>query len=58
MSNILWIEDFESDPIQTTCALFKDEFRHLEYGEDTGLLKRELCQHGVFLELTFMTYLN
>jgi hypothetical protein len=57
MSNILWIEDFESDPTQATEALFKEEFRkngvRLEYGEDTGLLKRELCQHGVFLELTF-----
>ncbi len=57
MSNILWIEDFESDPTQATEALFKEEFRkngvHLEYGEHTELLRRELHQHGIFLELTF-----
>jgi len=57
MSNILWIEDFESDIAQATDALFQDEFKkngiHLEYGGDSGRLKDVLVPHGIFLRTTF-----
>ena len=57
MSNILWIEDFESDIAQATDALFQDEFKkngiHLEYGGDSRRLKSVLAPHGIFLRTTF-----
>ncbi len=57
MSNILWIEDFESDIAQATDALFQDEFKkngiHLEYGGDSRRLKQALDPHGIFLSTTF-----
>jgi len=57
MSNILWIEDFESDIDQAIDALFQDEFNkngiHLEYGGDSERLKHALAPHGIFLSTTF-----
>jgi len=53
MSYFLWIEDFESSAKTTASNLFGGLVDEQSFSDNTRQLKKNLKEHGVFIELSF-----
>ena len=58
MSHFLWIEDFDNSPKATASNVLGSLFDDSYFSEDKRQLRKNLKQHGVFIELSFQDGLS
>ncbi|MDO9139168.1 MAG: hypothetical protein Q7U38_02410, partial [Methylobacter sp.] len=58
MSHFLWIEDFDNSPKATANNVLGSLFDDSYFSEDKRQLRKNLKQHGVFIELSFQDGLS
>lgn len=58
MSHFLWIEDFDNSPKATASNVLGSLFNDSYFSEDKRQLRKNLKQHGVFIELSFQDGLS